>query len=167
MKTSRKALSALLFVVAALSIGISSASAASYRSLDGVQGLDVAYDFRLTDPETAALFLKLIHETYLDKDVHDMHESPRFVVVVNGAAVKLIARDQPDYSAEDQVHIDEIANRIARMAKDGIRFEGCLKAAEIFGVDHNLFVSEIEKINNAWISIAGYQAQRFAALPIF
>jgi len=166
MKTNQKALLGLLFVVAVFNVGISSAAAATYRSLEGVKGLNVAYDFRLTDPKTAALFLKLIHETYLDNDVRDMSESPRFVVVVNGGAVKLIARNQPGYSPEEQVYIEEIADRIAQMTEDGIRFEGCLKAAEIFSVDHNLFVNEINKINNAWISIAGYQAQRFAALPI-
>ena len=166
MKTDKKALLAILFVVVAFSAGISSATAATYRSLEGVEGLDVVHDFRLTDPKTAALFLKLIHETYLDNDVRDMTESPRFVVVVNGGAVKLIARNQLGYSPKDQVYIEEIAGRIARMAEDGIRIEGCLKAAEIFGVDYNLFVSEINKVNNAWISIAGYQAQRFAALSI-
>jgi intracellular sulfur oxidation DsrE/DsrF family protein len=166
MKTYRKALLAILLVVVAYSVGISSATAANYRSLEGVKGLDVVYDFRLTDPRTAALFLKLMHETYLDTDIRDMIESPRFVVVVNGAAIKLIAKDQPGYSAEDQVYIEEIAGRIALMAADGIRIEGCLKAAEIFGVDQDLFLSEINKIGNAWISIAGYQTQRFAALSI-
>jgi intracellular sulfur oxidation DsrE/DsrF family protein len=166
MNFIRKALRGLFATIALLSIGISMASAAQYRSLEGVEGLDVAFDFRLTDPKTAALFLQLIHETWLDQDVNAMKEPASFVVVVNGGAVKLIAENQPGYSEEDQEYIREIAMRIARMADDGIRFEGCLKAAEIFGVDHNLFFDEIEKINNAWISIAGYQVQQFAALPI-
>lgn len=142
------------------------AESASYNSLGGVQGVDVAYDFRLTDPKTAALFLRLIHETWIDRTVREMDEPPRFVVVVNGGAVKLIARDQPGYSAEELVYIEEIADRISQMADDGILFEGCLKAAAIFEVDHELFVDEIHKISNAWISIAGYQAQEFAYLAI-
>ena len=166
MKTVRKALACLTLVFAAVGAGTPYVYAASYASLEGVHGLDVAYDFRLTDPKTAALFLQLIHETWLDRDVQELKHPANFVVVVNGGAVKLIASDQPGYSAEDERYLVEIADRVAQMAADGIRFEGCLKAAEIFGVDHNRFVPEINKINNAWISIAGYQAQRYAALPI-
>ena len=166
MKNIRKALRGLIFVAVVLSAASSPAMAETYRSLEGVKGLDVVYDFRLTEPKVAALFLQLIHETYLDNDVRGMSRSPRFVVVVNAGAVKLVARNQPGYSPEDQTYIDEIADRIVQMAEDGIKFEGCLKAAEIFGVDHNLFINEVNKVNNAWISIAGYQAQSFAALPI-
>lgn len=166
MKTFRKALACLTLVFAAVGAGTPYVYAASYASLEGVDGLDVAYDFRLTDPQTAALFLQLIHETWLDRDVQDMEEPGKFVVVVNGGAVRLIAGNQPGSSAEDQMYLGQIAERIARMVEDGIRFEGCLKAAEIFGVDHNRFVAEINKVNNAWISIAGYQANDYSAIPI-
>ncbi len=166
MRNLRKLLHGIIFVVVVFSAVNSPAMAQTYRSLEGVRGLDVVYDFRITDPKVAALFLKLIHDTYLDKDIRDMTRSPGFVVVVNGGAVKLVARNQPGYSTEDRMYIDEIAGRIVQMVEDGIRFEGCLKAAEIFGVDHSLFISEINKIKNAWISIAGYQAQGFAALSL-
>lgn len=166
MNYIKRAAFGLIVSATLLSMGTSTTHAAPYRSLDGVTGLDVAFDFRLTDPKTAALFLQLIHETWLDQDVSGMEEPANFVVIVNGGAVRLIAEDQPDYSPEDLEFIAEIAVRIANMAKDGIRFEGCLKAAELFGVDHDRFVSDIEKINNAWISIAGYQAQHYASLPI-
>ena len=49
--------------------------------------------------------------------------------------------------------------------KEGIRIEGCLTAAEIFSVDPKLFYNEIHGINNAWISISGYQAQEFSIIP--
>ena len=166
MKTIKKAALGLLTAIALLNVPMPEAEAGQYPSLEGVENLDVAFDFRLTDPKTAALFLQLIHETWLDQDVKAMDEPASFVVVVNGGAVKLVAADQPGYSLEEQKYLKEIATRIGKMAKDGIRFEGCLKAAEIFGVDHDLFVGEIEKINNAWVSIAGYQAQQYAALPI-
>lgn len=166
MKSMKIALLGLLATAATLNVGMSAPAAAHYRSLEGVAGIDVAFDFRLTDPKTAALFLQLIHETWLDQDVTEMDKPANFVVIVNSGAVKLIASNQPGYSPEESVYIDEIAARIANMSEDGIRFEGCLKAAEIFGVDHNLFVDDIEKVNNAWISIAGYQAKRYAALPI-
>lgn len=166
MKRIHKARAFLILVFAAVGANISVVHAATYQSLENVQGLNIAYDFRLTDPQTAALFLQLIHETWLDEDVKGMEEPANFVVVINGGAVRLIAENQVGYSAEDKVYLEAIENRIADMVEDGIRFEGCLKAAEIFGVDHDRFFAGIHKINNAWISIAGYQAQRYAALPI-
>ena len=51
--------------------------------------------------------------------------------------------------------------------KEGIRIEGCLTAAEIFSVDPKLFYNEIHGINNAWISISGYQAQEFSIIPVY
>ncbi len=166
MTSMKKAVLGLVFFATLLSVGSHTANASTYKSLEGVAGLDVAFDFRLTDPKTAALFLQLIHETWQDRDVNAMDESANFVVVVNGGAVRLIASDQPGYTADELQYIDQIADRIAQMANDGIRFEGCTKAAKIFGVDDNLFFDDIEKINNAWISIAGYQAQDYSALPI-
>jgi len=166
MNRIRKRFLGTLVLLTTILSGIASSAPTAYSSLQGVSALDVAYDFRLTDPKTAALFFRLIHETYSDRDINQFEKSPRFVVVVNGAAVKLIAKNQPGYSAEDQEYIDEIAERISQMAADGIRFEGCLKAAEIFGVDPGLFLGDINKIKNAWISLAGYQAQQFSTLPI-
>lgn len=41
-----------------------------------------------------------------------------------------------------------------------------LEGVDGLDVDHNQFFAEINKINNAWISIAGYQAKNYSALPI-
>lgn len=165
MKNHRKNFYGIV-LLASMFVAGAPAIAAEYRSLEGVTGLDVVFDFRLTDPQTADLFLRLIHETWLDQDVRGMEEPANFVILVNNGAIKLIASDQPGFSPDDQVYLESIADRIALMAKDGIRFEGCLKAAKLFGVDPDLFHSDINKINNAWISIAGYQAQDYANLAI-
>ena len=166
MKVHKKIFIGCLMLVAGMAFSLSSAVAATYESLDGLSGLEMVYDFRLENPQKAELFLELIHKTYQDKDLNQLGESPRLVVVINGAAVRLIAEDQQGFSSEDQVHLQNIASRLSAMAADGIRFEGCLVAARIFKVDPNLFLSSINKVNNAWISIAGYQAQQYSGLVI-
>jgi len=167
MKAHGKTFAGCFILIAAMALGPSLATAASYEALDGLTRLEVAYDFRLDHPEKAALFLKLIHMTYKDESITGLAEPPRFVVVFNGAAVRLIAEDQPGVSQEDQAHLRDIASRITLMASDGIRMEGCLVAARLFKVDPDLFLREIEKVENAWISLAGYQAQKFSAMPVF
>ena len=154
-------------LIAGMMFGPSLAAADSYEALRGLRGLEIVYDFRLDHPEKAALFLKLIHMTYKDESITGLAQSPRFVVVFNGAAVKLIAEERAGVSQEDQAPLRDIASRIALMAADGIRMEGCLVAAEIFKVDPDLFLSEIEEVENAWISIAGYQAQEFSVMPVY
>jgi hypothetical protein len=135
-------------------------------SLHGIEGMDLAFDFQVADPKAAALFLRLIHETYLDRELDVMDRDPRFVVVIGGRAVQLITGEDPGFSEEDQAYLREITERIAEMSADGIRIEGCLKAAQVLGVDSERFADEVVKINNAWISLGGYHAGEYAALSI-
>ena len=148
-------------------MGPSPATGAPYESLTGLTGLDIAFDVQLSNPKKAALFLKMIHLSIKDQDLESMAKPPMFVVVFNGKAVTLISEQQDRFPEADRVHLQEIAKRITLMAADGIRMEGCLAAAKIFEVDPNLFLSEIQEINNAWISLAGYQAQQFSMIPIY
>ena len=157
--------------VALLVIGatwcLSPAFGEPYQSLKGVEGLKITYDFRLNSPKKTALFLKLIHQTYKDTDLESLSQAPEFVVVFNGESVTLISEDHDRFPREDRVYLEEIAERIKSMAAEGIRMEGCLTAAEIFSVDPKLFHDEIHGINNAWISISGYQAQEFSIIPVY
>jgi intracellular sulfur oxidation DsrE/DsrF family protein len=166
MKAYTKVVFALLIILNGAVFG-QSASDAPYESLKGLTGLEVAFDLRLDSPKKTALFLKLIHMTYKDKDLANMAAPPRFVVVFNGESVTLISEDKDRFAREDRVFLQEIANRITLMAKDGIKLEGCVAAATIFNVDPESFLSEIEDVNNAWISLAGYQAQQISVIPIY
>jgi intracellular sulfur oxidation DsrE/DsrF family protein len=167
MKVSRTKVAGTCLLIAGLAFGSSQGAADSYESLRGLEGLEVAWDFRLDHPAKAALFLELIHRTYRDQSLASMSESPRFTIVVSGAAVRLIAEGQTGFSEESERHLREIAARIAEMAEDGIRVEGCLAAAALFDVDPGLFLGEIEEVPNAWISIAGYEAQGLSIIPVF
>ena len=166
MKENSKTFARTLVMIALTLCVPPLATADSYTSLDGLEGLEIVFDFRLDHPEKAALFLELIHGTYKDDAVHGLGNPPIFVIVFNGAAVKLIAEGREVVSEKDEAHLREIANTIALLAADGVRMEGCLVAAGIFKVDPDLFLSEIEPLDNAWISIAGYQTRRFSAIPV-
>jgi len=53
----------LSFVVAA------NASGEDYEALKGVKSLKAVFDVRISNPKSAALHLKIIHETFKDKDL--------------------------------------------------------------------------------------------------
>lgn len=141
--------------------------AAPYEALKGLEGVEMVFDIQIKNPQKAALFLKLIHEAYHDKDLHNMAKSPKFVVIFNAESVTLITKEQSGFPEKDQPFLQEIENRIQQMAEDGIRIEGCLIAAEIFKLDPDLFYDKIHMVNNGWISLAGYQAKRFSMLPVY
>jgi len=134
-------------------------------ALKGVKSIKALYDLRIGNPKSAALHLKLIHQTYKDKEVMD--KKPAFVVVFIGPSVKLITKNKEGFSPEEQATLSEIAGTISEMSKDGIKLEICLVAAKVFGVDPATVLPEIKAVPNGWISEIGYQAQGYSLVPAY
>jgi intracellular sulfur oxidation DsrE/DsrF family protein len=138
-----------------------------YASLKGAQRFDVVYDMRNANPKQAALYLRLIHEGFNDDSVQQLKGKPRAVIVINGAAVRLIGKSDVVNTEEERALIKNIKDRVKAMAEEGMRIEGCLKAAELFKVDATTFPSDVAPVENAWISLAGYQGKGYSMIPVF
>jgi len=123
-------------------------SAAEYEALKGVKSAKAVFDVRIGQPQSTALHLKLIHQTY--KDLMTVYKKP-----------------EEGFTPEDQKSLDEIANTVSAMSKDGIRLEICMVAAKVFNVDPASVLPEIKKVENGWISIIGYQAQGYSLVPAY
>jgi intracellular sulfur oxidation DsrE/DsrF family protein len=165
MKTKTRIISMSLFLSICLLFAASSnVFAGDYGdALKGVKSIKALYDFRIGNTKSAALHLKLIHQTYKDKEVMD--KKPVFVVVFIGPSVKLISKNREGFSPEEQATLSEIAGTISEMSKDGIKLEICLVAAKVFGVDPATVLPEIKAVPNGWISEIGYQAQGYSLIP--
>ena len=122
---------ASVFMLAAVGI----ISAATYESLSGLKSIKAIFDVRAGNTKSAAMQLKLIHDTYKDKSIRAVSKKPAFIVAFMGPSVKLISRDKQGISPEDQKAMDEIAQTVQDMAKDGIKLEVCDFAVKAFGVD--------------------------------
>jgi intracellular sulfur oxidation DsrE/DsrF family protein len=136
-------------------------------ALKGVKSVKALYDFRIGNPKSAALHLKLIHETFKDKELLAVDKKPAFVVVFIGPSVKLVSKNREGFSPEEQATLAEIAGTISEMSKAGIKLELCLVAAKVFGVDPATVLPEIKAVPNGWISEIGYQAQGYALVPAY
>jgi intracellular sulfur oxidation DsrE/DsrF family protein len=136
-------------------------------ALKGVKSAKALFDFRIGSPSSAALHLKLIHQTYKDKELLAADKKPAFVVVFIGPSVKLISKNREGFSPEDQATLAEIAATISEMSKEGIKLEICLVAAKVFGVDPATVLPEIKAVPNGWISEIGYQAQGYSLVPAY
>ena len=154
-----------LFIAISLLCVVSTVSGEEYKAMKGIKSVKAVFDEREGDPKSAALHLKVIHQTY--KELAAMKKSPVFVLVFIGPAVKLISKNREGVSPENKKSLDEIADTISAMAKDGIELEICLVAAKAFNVDPASVLPEIKRVGNGWISEIGYQAQGYSLVPVY
>ena len=141
--------------------------AEDYESLKGLKSFKAVFDFRNSDPTTTAMYLKLIHQTYKDKSVLEVSDKPDFVLVFIGPPVKFVSKNMEGFSPEERKVLAEIAALISALSKDGIKLEICMIAARAFVVDSKSILPEITQINNGYISLIGYQGNRFSLVPIY
>lgn len=138
-----------------------------YPILNGLTEAKIVFDVRTKSPKTALTYLNLIHSTFTEKNIREITDKPEFVVVIIGPAVKLVSTDTKSFSDEDKEILGKVATTISAMAKDGIKFEICMFAANLMGVDPSTILPEIDKYANGWISIFGYQAKGYQLVPAY
>lgn len=155
------------FSICLLCIAVAGVSGEEYEALKGLKSVKVVFDVRAGTPKSAALQLKLIHQTFKDKNIMSVTKKPVFVVEFIGPSVKLISKNREGFAPEENKILDEIASTISEMAKDGIKLEICLFAAKAFGVDPASVLPEIKHVHNGWISLIGYQAKGYSLVPAY
>jgi len=166
MKTNRgKRVVISMLAVFFVFLFLSLASAEDYEAMKGVNSVQVIFDMRDGIPKSAAVRMKLIHDTYTQ--LAAMKKAPVLVVVFMGSAVKLLSSNRGEFSAEDREYLEEIAGMVSKMSKDGIHLEACLAAAHYFGIDPASIQSEIKRVPNGWVSEIGYQARGYSLVPVY
>jgi intracellular sulfur oxidation DsrE/DsrF family protein len=166
MKMERKIIPLVnLFIAILLLCAVSTVSGEEYEAMKGIKSAKAFFDERESNPKSAVLHLKVIHQTY--KELAAMKKNPVFVLLFIGPSVKLISKNREGFSPEDQKSLDEIANIISAMSKDGIKLEICLVAAKVLNVDPASVLPEIKRVGNGWISEIGYQAQGYSLVPVY
>jgi intracellular sulfur oxidation DsrE/DsrF family protein len=141
--------------------------AGEFFALKGLHDIKAVFDVRSKSVKTAAIQLDLIHQTYYEQNIRNASEKPAFAVVFGGAAVKLISTDREGYSDEEKMLLGLIADKATAMAKDGIRLEVCLFAADVHDVEPETLLPGIHHVDNGWISLIGYQAKGYSLVSVF
>ena len=168
MKREPRAIMISLFVSTwLLFIAVSQGFGEDYEALKGLKSVKAVFDVRVANPKSAALSLKLIHDTFKDKNIMAVTKKPAFVVIFIGPSVKLISKNKEGFSPEEQKILDEIATTISEMSKDGIKLEICLFAAKVFNVDPASVLPGIKHVPNGWVSLIGYEAKGYSLIPAY
>jgi len=166
-RESRARILSVLVSICLSFVVVANASGEDYESLKGLKSVMAVFDVRINNPKSAALHLQLIHETFKDKDLTAVAGKPTFVVVFVGPSVRLISKQREGFSPEEHTLLNEIVRTISDMSKDGIKFEMCLVAARVFGVDPASVLPEVQHVGNGWISSIGYQAKGYSLVPAY
>jgi len=153
-KQSRVKIISLIFSVCLLFV-VTSSIFSGQKDLNSNKPV---FDVRIANPNSAALHLKFIHQTFKERDT---------AVIFSGPAVKLISKNREGFSAEENKLFNEISSTISEMSEDGIKLEVCLAATGIFNVDPASILAEIKHVENGWISLVDYQANGYYLIPAY
>lgn len=157
-----------LTVIALMVLFLATNSISSeYRALEDVESTDAVFDFRIGDPQTALNHLNLIHDMIDDPNMVINDERPEIVIVFIGPAVKLVSTDQSSFDNNQHEHLDALADKISDMYDDGVEFEICMTSAPAFDLDPDSILPEVNKVENGWITIIGYQHKGYAMIANF
>ncbi len=167
-KSSR---ASLHFIAAAVALCIfalpaPSAFGGEYAALDGVKGVKVVFDVSLGSAKAINAVFGAVRNVYEDASVRALPEAPKAVVVFHGPALNLISTERKGFSDAEKRALEKFADTIREMKKEGVKFEVCMYAAKMMGINPDTFLPEIDRVGNGFISIVGYQAKGYSLVPI-
>jgi uncharacterized protein len=81
--------------------------------------------------------------------------------------VKLVSTDQSGFDQDQHDSLNALADKISNMDKEGVKFEICMTSAPAFNVDPDTILPEVNKVQNGWISVVGYQHNGYAMVANF
>ncbi|MGB2690352.1 MAG: DsrE family protein [Desulfobacterales bacterium] len=157
---------AIMVVTFTIALIASPAVSSQYAALDGVKQVKAVFDVSLGSPKMANIVFWAVKNVYEDESVRALSKPPQVAVVFHGPAVKLISTNHKDFKDSDKGALDEFANMIRQMKKDGVKLEVCLYALKVLGVDPATIIPEVDIVGNGFISVVGYQAQGYSVVTI-
>ena len=155
-------------VSALLATLLTTATIASPDDRDALQGVEtgkIIFDINMADAKKMTLYLRVIRETV--DDLRRQNVKPDVILAFRGLSVRLISTDREQMSLEDFEHLDTIAAQLADLREQDVRVEACSVATRLFKIDNNTLLEGIKPVGNTFVSLAGYQAQGYANIPIY
>ncbi|MEO5345763.1 MAG: DsrE family protein [Magnetococcus sp. YQC-9] len=135
-------------------------------ALHGVKEGKVVFDIGMANPQTLPLYLKVITQTHAD--LVRQKVTPNIILAFHGGAVKLVSGNREAAPMDQHPFLEEIAGLLAELQKrPGVRMEVCGLATKLFGVDNATILPGIKVVGNTFVSLTGYHAQGYAAIPIY
>ncbi len=159
-------LASFAVTVALLFFAALPAAAGDYPALQGVRGLDSVFDVTIGSPRKAIVTFEAIRGVYRDESVRALPTPPRTVIVFLGPGVKLVSSDHSGYGKADEQAFGKLTRMIRQFRKDGVKMEVCMHAVRALGIDPATLMPEVQRVENGFISVLGYQAQGYSMVKV-
>jgi intracellular sulfur oxidation DsrE/DsrF family protein len=158
---------AFLCAVALIVLGAFPVFASDYASaFKGITTYNAVYQFTSGDPGVANRIFWAVKNSYEDAAVRDLGLDPKIVVVFHGPVVNLISTNLARFPDEVRSEVELFQATIRQMKQDGVKFEVCLYAVNMAGIDVTTILPEVDSVANGFVSVIGYQMQGYAVVRI-
>lgn len=157
----------LFFTVVLAATLSTSALAGGYdNALKGVKNYDAVFEVSQGNPKIANLVFWAVKNAYEADEVKALSGTPNVVIVFHGPVVKLLSSDRSPFNGAEWAEVEKFQETLRQMKKDGVTMEVCLYAAKVLGVDKATIMPEIDRVDNGFVSVVGYQMQNYAVVRI-
>ena len=157
----------LFFTVVLAATFSTPSSAGGYdNALKGVKSYDAVFEVSLGDPKIANLVFWAVKNAYEADEVKALSGTPNVVIVFHGPVVKLLSSDRSPFNSAEWAEVEKFQATLRQMKEDGVTLEVCLYAAKVLGVDKATIMPEIDRVDNGFVSVVGYQMQDYAVVRI-
>ena len=157
----------LFFTVVLAATLSTSALAGGYdNALKGVKNYDAVFEVSQGDPKIANLVFWAVKNAYEADEVKAVSGAPNVVIVFHGPVVKLLSSDRSPFNSAEWAEVEKFQATLRQMKEDGVTLEVCLYAAKVLGVDKATIMPEIDRVDNGFVSVVGYQMQDYAVVRI-
>jgi intracellular sulfur oxidation DsrE/DsrF family protein len=153
-------------VVFAVSLSTSALAEGYGNAFKGVSSYDAVFEVSQGNPKTANLVFWAVKNAYEADEVKALSGTPNVVIVFHGPVVKLLSSDRSPFNSTEWAEVEKFQTTLRQMKKDGVTMEVCLYAAKVLGVDKATIMPEIDRVDNGFVSVVGYQMQNYAVVRI-
>ena len=169
MMNNRYVLAVLLLMTAGLLVPATVLAEKTFddsAALNGVRETQSVFLIDFTNPKKTAFYLEVILGTHAGLVRQGV--KPDMVLVFIGETVKYLSTEPDDLLAmEYGDELDSIAESARAFKQLGVRMEVCAVATQVFGVDNDTVLPEMEVVGDGFISLIGWQTQGHKLVPIF
>ena len=141
-------------------------SDSAYASLQGIESTAGVFEVREAQPKKLLLYLRIIQMVSNDSDLLATTGRPKLAIVFSGQAVSHLSVSRV-ITEDNQQFYRDLDEAIRELIADGATVEFCRGAARVLGLIPESAVEVSAEINNAWVSVMGYQRQGYAYIPGF
>jgi intracellular sulfur oxidation DsrE/DsrF family protein len=153
-------------VVLAAALSTSALANGYGDALKGVNSYNAVFEVSQGNPKIANLVFWAVRNAYEADEVKALSGTPNVVIVFHGPVVKMLSSDRSPFNSAEWAEVEKFQATLRQMKKDGVKMEVCLYAAKVLGVDKATIMPEIDRVDNGFVSVVGYQMQDYAVVRI-